>query len=356
LVPRSDPATLARATLLADPWVEVPSSLRLPVRLSGSTAGPGAGRGAIFIAQGDRPPVRLSVKDGANFKLEAQAGEGAESEAGAQGIRLLRRGEIFLEHVQLIEPMLHAPRMAFINLYSGCDLSCRFCTQPGNQDARVRSIQEIVGMVREAMQEGRLDSIALTSGICSTTAATNQALVWALMALKETFPDIPLGVEPCIEDPADLERMKEAGADEIKLNLQVASPGLLETQCPDLDHDIIWSNLKAAVALFGRGKVQSNLLVGLGEEPEEAIDTIDRLCALGVLPTLRPVRHPDPSHLMPKDTEKAPDQPGPERLLTLLEAHRAALSRHGLETAARESLTMCTTCGGCGLEPHLDPP
>ena len=350
-VPTSS-ATLARARLLAHPWVEVPSDLELPVRLSGSTAGPGAGSGAIFASFGGCP-VRLNIADKADFRLEPAVTIGADQEAG--GYRLLYQGQAFLDDIRLVEPLLHAPNMAFINLYSGCDYDCRFCSQPSNRQARVRSIQEIVGMVRQAKEKDRLDSIALTSGICVTPSTTNQALAWALAALRRTFPEIPVGVEPYIEDPADIETLLKAGAHEIKLNVQVATAELLKVHCPHLDWDLIWSNLEVAVELFGRGRVQSNLLIGLGEEPEEAMETIDRLCALGVLPTVRPVRLTvSAQQQVQKVLGKVPDRPGQMELLTLLKAQKRALQRHDLIRAAGGSSSMCPTCGGCGLEPLLD--
>ena len=347
-----DPALFARATLLADPWVELAPDLELPVRLSGSKAGPGGGRGALFVAFGGRQ-VRLNVADRASFRLERVAQGKTGKEAGRY--RLLKRGRPFLGDIELVEPLLHAPRMAFINLYSGCDHQCLFCSQPSNLEARVRSVQEIVGMVREALARGRLDSIALTSGICGTPATTNRGLAWATMALSETFPDIPIGVEPYIEAPADIHLFKEAGAAEIKLNVQTATYKLFKVICPALEWHTVWSNLELAVQQFGQGRVQSNLLVGLGEKQEEAIATIDRLCAMGVLLTLRPVRLTGSARRrVGQALGREPDPPTPEELLTLLKAQRAALRRHGLEAAAQESSSMCPNCGGCGLEPHLD--
>jgi len=334
-------STLARATLLADPWVEIPPDLDLPVRLSRSSAGPAIGRlGALFLAFGGRH-VRVNLADTARFRLESSD----------PGFRLLHEGRPFLEGVEIVESLLHAPNMAFINLYSGCDLDCVFCDQPQNREAKVRSVRDIVLMVREAAAQGKLGSVALTSGICVTPATTNQGLYWAALAVKEVAPDVPLGVEPYIEDPADLALLKEAGADEIKLNIQAATDEIFEIVCPGLDRDLIWANLSAAVELFGRGRVQSNLIVGLGETREQAVAAIERLAALGVIPTVRPLRlATDRRSRLTRRLGRLPEL-SPAYLLDLHEAQVSILDRHGLTRSMEDTVTMCISCGGCDLTP-----
>ena len=45
--------------------------------------------------------------------------------------------------------------------------------------------------------------------------------------------------------------MKAAGVDEIKLNLQCATPKLLARVCPDLDREDILDRIRDSVEIFG---------------------------------------------------------------------------------------------------------
>jgi len=47
-----------------------------------------------------------------------------------------------------------------------------------------------------------------------------------------------------------------------------------------------WKALRSALEVFGRGRVTTHLIVGLGETEEEVLETIQRLWDLGVLPSL----------------------------------------------------------------------
>ena len=47
---------------------------------------------------------------------------------------------------------------------------------------------------------------------------------------------------------------------------------LFETMCPGLSLDFVLDALKDAVEIFGRNKVFSNILVGLGEDDQSIIN------------------------------------------------------------------------------------
>ena len=64
---------------------------------------------------------------------------------------------------------------------------------------------------------------------------------------------------------SQIDRLKEAGADEIKLNLETFDPEIFKKVCGELDLDWIMEALEHAVEVFGRGKVTSNIIIGMGE-------------------------------------------------------------------------------------------
>ena len=59
--------------------------------------------------------------------------------------------------------------------------------------------------------------------------------------------------------------------------------------CPGLDYDRLWRVLDRSVELFGRNRVFSNVIIGLGETDAEMEACINRLTSHGVIPVLRPL-------------------------------------------------------------------
>ena len=114
--------------------------------------------------------------------------------------------------------------------------------------------------------------------------------------------------------------------------------------CPGLDYDRLWQVLDRSVEFFGKGRVFSNVIVGLGETDAEMEACIDRLTSHGVIPVLRP--------LNPVAGCTGMSRPPAERLRYLFALHRQALARAGLDTSG--ALTMCTSCAGCDLVPGRD--
>ncbi|HJK29239.1 MAG TPA: radical SAM protein, partial [Methanocorpusculum sp.] len=139
-------------------------------------------------------------------------------------------------------------------------------------------------------------------------------------------------------------RLQEAGATEVKFNLETATPELFAEMCPGMDRDIINTELDEAVKLFGKNHVFTNLIIGLGETDEEMKAAVSDLCARGIIPTLRP--------LCPGGEVKDLPRPGFKRIMNLYKHHRSALAANGLDT--REAKTMCIACTGCDMVPGRD--
>ena len=105
--------------------------------------------------------------------------------------------------------------------------------------------------------------------------------------------------------------------------------------------------LAEAVEIFGKNRVFSNAIVGLGESDEVLRSGIDELAETGVLPVLRAV-YPHPLRI----DEIVMNRPSAERLLGLARYARRALDRNGLRGDL--ALTGCYLCTGCDLVPGKD--
>lgn len=292
-----------------------------------STAGPGAGdSGAVFFAMGSHR-VKLALDPMSSVEIVHRG-------AGAADLYL----DGHLISGRILEPGFHCPDQAFITVTGSCIFQCRYCTVPINRGKR-KSIEEIRSMV-EAVRH-RIQAISVTSGVL-TTIEEEEAYVCDVVK-QLAFFGLPIGVSiyPTEKTP---ELLNELGVVEVKFNLESATPELFEKMCPQLDYEMIWKTLGRSVELFGRNRVFSNVIVGLGETDEELAACIRKLTALGVIPVLRPLNPVAGCAGMPR--------PSAERLKEAFRVHEQALSEAGLDT--RVAQTMCTNCTGCDLVPGRD--
>jgi len=292
-----------------------------------STAGPGAGgKGAVFFAMGSHR-VKLAVNGESVIEI-VHCGNGT--------------ADLFFEgrHIpgSLLEPGFHCPDQAFITVTGSCIFRCKYCTVPLIGGKR-KSIGEIVGMVESVRH--RIHAISITSGVLESIEE-EEAYVLEVVKRLMCF-GVPVGVSiyPLDKTP---DRLKDAGVAEVKFNLEAATPALFAEMCPGLDYDRIWNVLDRSVDLFGRGRVFSNVIVGLGETDAELGACIRKLAHHGVIPVLRP--------LNPAAGFAGTPRPTAERLMKVYSMHQAALDREGID--ATEALTMCTNCAGCDLVPGRD--
>lgn len=310
-----------KAALLAAGKVKA-AGVPLGPYLSSSTAGPGAGGdGSVFFSV-DGMRVRLSVDPHADLVLIHE---------GKGNATVPFRGEMVRGVLET--PGFHCPRQAFITLTSSCIFSCRYCAVPGRA-GRTKSTAEVVTMVRSVL--GRIDAISLTSGVAGSVEEEERRALDAVRALVPFGLPIGVSIYPTRDSPRLL---KEAGAAEVKFNIEAATPGLFAEMCPGLEWNLVWEVLEESVRLFGKNHVQSNIIVGLGESDEEMASAVRRLCSIGVIPVLRP--------LTPSAGLAHFRRPSAERLLRLYAVAREEMAAAGLD--AKEARTMCTACTGCDL-------
>ena len=292
-----------------------------------SAAGPGAGgSGAVFFSMGSHR-VKLALDPLSTTEI-AHRGNGTAD--------LYFNGTLISG--RLLEPAFHCPDQAFITVTGSCIFRCRYCTVPAIGGRR-KPIEEIIRMVESVRH--RIHAISITSGVHESI---EEEETYVLEVVKHlAFFNLPIGVSiyPREKTP---DRLKELGVCEVKFNLETATPALFEKMCPGLDYDLIWQVLDRSVELFGKNRVFSNVIVGLGETDAELEACIRKLTAHGVIPVLRPL---NPVHGL-----LGTPRPTAERLNTVFAMHERALEEAGLKT--REALTMCTCCTGCDLVPGKD--
>jgi biotin synthase-related radical SAM superfamily protein len=292
-----------------------------------SAAGPGAGgSGAVFFATGSHR-IKLALDPKSSIQV-VHRGSGT-ADLFFDGERLSGR---------LLEPGFHCPDQAYITVTGTCIFSCRYCSVP-RIGGRRKTIEEIRGMV-ESVRD-RIHAISITSGVLNSIEDEEAYVLDVVKNL--TSYNLPIGVSiyPTAGTP---DRLKDIGVAEVKFNLEAATPDLFSQMCPGLEYGLIWQVLDRSVRVFGKNRVFSNVIVGLGETDAELETCIRKLTSMEVIPVLRP--------LNPVAGLAGMRRPSAKRLMKIFIIHTRALADAGLEP--RLAMTMCTNCTGCDLVPGRD--
>lgn len=297
-----------------------------------ATAGPGAGGTSFFIRSGNRR-VRLTINRNSPLKVVAHDG----------GVAVVKENKI-ITHGVLERPLWHCPQQAYITISEQCIYNCRFCPVP-KLPGGVKDIKTIIKMVEEANATGELRAISLTSGIAESPYLEAERTVEIVKVLSQQY-DLPIGVAiyPTWRSTEDL---FAAGATEIKYNVETMDPTIFHEICPGLSHQFIIDTLGKAVTIFGKNRVMSNFIIGLGEDDACVREGVVYLSSMGVIPILRPIA------ISPlRKGELKANRPNTVRLLQLSTMTRQILDRYDLR--ADRAQTMCLPCTGCDITPHRD--
>lgn len=318
--------TELKARLLSVGDVQI-SGVSADTYIARSRAGPGAGRdGALFFSHDGRR-VRLGIADTSPVIL-VHKGEGKAV--------LMVDGEEY--HGVLEKPGLHCPRQAYITITGSCIFSCLYCNVPRLSGQR-KSIDEIEQMVESVLPD--IDAISLTSGVLTNIEEEEQYTLAVVMRLERFHLPIGVSIFPTEDTPR---RLFDAGAREVKFNLETATPALFTVMCPGLDREGVRDALRRSVSLFGKDHVFSNIILGLGETDQEMATCIEELCSEGIIPVIRP--------FSPGGELAGWKRPDAARLMRIFVVLEDALRRHGLHP--EHALTMCPACTGCDLIPGRD--
>ena len=320
-----------KAALLSIGSAQVDKSL-LPDQLkSKATAGPGAGGASIFLKSGNRR-VRLTINDASPLRVVPED----ESVVVIKGDDVIARGV-------LERPLCHCPEQAYITLSEKCVYDCQFCPVPKMQGG-IKDSTKVLQMVEEAYATGELKAISLTSGVAVSPKKEVQRAAHIIKQLTREY-DLPIGVS-VYPTTGSSEELYSAGACEVKYNVETMDPELFRRFCPDLSLYTVLDALDTAVNIFGRNRVSSNFIIGLGESDETVQKGIKRLTDRCIIPILRPIS----PHPLRKDVKIT--RPDAARLLKLGGMLKDMLDCQSL--CVDESRTMCMLCTGCDLTPHID--
>jgi biotin synthase-related radical SAM superfamily protein len=333
-----------KAELLAGGAVKIKRDFRLPFLPSRSTAGPGAGSVSIVFSFENARAKKPISRDSGEFELVESPG----------GLRLLREGKPFIDEVELIPTLLHAPYQAFVNIDHACIYNCKFCNSPrlGHDVTKNLTDDKIVKMIVDASKTDDFESVAFTSAVSDSPSMTIKRMAGLVKTTRDLLPEAPIGVEPYATHPRDIDVLKEAGADEIKLNIESFEPEIFERVCPDRDYGAILHVINHAGRVFGKNRVCSNIIFGLGESDETILEGTKVLANMGAVATLRALRRSEYNlpelekvlgHLKPVT---------PDRMIDLAREQKKIFTEYGLSPLKFK--TMCHACLACDIVPFWD--
>jgi len=228
---------------------------------------------------------------------------------------------------------------------------CRFCSIEESLNAGSTVAAKTPAQLAEvAAAAVRLDGIrqmVMTTGTTTGPDRGARNLVRCVRAVLEAVPGLPIQVQ--IEPPGDLAvltELKEAGATSIGIHVESLDdavrlrwmPG--KGSVPMGEYEAAWDE---AVRVFGRNRVSTYLLIGLGEDPDELIAGAGRLIERGVYPFVVPMR-PMVGTLAHADGARAAS---PELVHRVTSAVAGLLRAAGMTGADQEA--GCAACGACSV-------
>ncbi len=178
------------------------------------------------------------------------------------------------------------------------DQRCKFCSieeslKSGDTIA-AKTPAQLAEVAEAAVRLDGVRQMVMTTGTTTGPDRGARNLVRSVRAVLEAVPGLPIQVQ--IEPPRDLSvirELREAGATAIGIHVESMDDELRRAWMPGkgsvpmAEYEAAWDE---AVRVFGRNKVSSYLLIGLGESPDELVDGAARLIERGVYPFVVPMR------------------------------------------------------------------
>jgi radical SAM protein (TIGR04043 family) len=229
------------------------------------------------------------------------------------------------------------------------DQRCRFCTieeslRSGDTVA-AKTPAQLAEVAEAAVRLDGVRQMVMTTGTTTGPDRGARNLVRCVRAVLDAVPGLPVQVQ--IEPPGDLAvlgDLRDAGATSIGIHVESMDddvrrrwmPG--KGSVPMAEYEAAWDE---AVRVFGRNRVSTYLLVGLGEDPDELVAGASRLIERGVYPFVVPFR-PMRGTLARQEGWPAPDR----ELVRDVTARVGALLR-AAGMSGTEQQAGCAACGAC---------
>lgn len=228
---------------------------------------------------------------------------------------------------------------------------CRFCSIEeslrSGATVAAKTPRQLAEVAEAAVRLDGVTQMVMTTGTTTGPDRGARNLVRCVRAVLEAVPGLPIQVQ--IEPPGELSvitDLHDAGATSIGIHVESLDdevrrrwmPG--KSTVPLAEYNAAWDE---AVRVFGRNRVSTYLLIGMGEDPDELVAGAADLISRGIYPFVVPLR-PMLGTLARLDGVTAPDP----RLVQDITARVAALLKTA-EMQGSDQGAGCAACGACSL-------
>ncbi|MFF1822941.1 MSMEG_0568 family radical SAM protein [Kribbella sp. NPDC058245] len=292
------------------------------------------------------------VRDGAVFRNGLNLGLSVEPVRRPRFYDLTTADGIPYQQIAL----LHGKDVLATTVVQTCirydeETRCRFCSIEESLRAGATIAAKTPAQLAEVAEAAvRLDGVTqmvMTTGTTTGPDRGARNLVRCVRAVLAAVPGLPIQVQ--IEPPGDLSvlsDLKAAGATSIGIHVESLDDAVRRKWMPgksSVSMDEYESAWDEAVRVFGRNRVSTYLLIGMGEDPDELVAGAARLIDRGVYPFVVPLR-PMLGTLARADGVLPPSAAVVRDVTAKVADLLAAAQMRGADQGAG-----CAACGACSL-------
>lgn len=308
-----------KAELILGGPVRIPDDVRLP---QPSPAEPPCPDTVVLEFDGLRVRTGISQSEGdLEIRMESR-----------KRMSLYRGDEVVVPDISLGTPNRGCEQQLVIDMSGG--LSPEDAAMMAERTASRRKVKSISFTART------VDGIDDAVGRIAEAAKTVRWLV----------PKGAIGVEAWLTSMDQVRTLRDAGINELKIDLGCVRDDIFEKVYPDRNYDAVIDMLRDAGDVFKKGKLASDLYYGLGESDQDIDMMLERLCRMNVIPVLRLPRPEDAGRITASGIPI--ERPSVLRSVFLCGLEKSAMKRHGIDPSKFHS--MCMSCGACILVPFRD--
>lgn len=232
--------------------------------------------------------------------------------------------------------------------YNSRRTRCRFCAIGASLEhestIHTKTPEQLAEVAQAAKQLDGVKHVTLTAGTSTPPDTGAEYLGKCAAAIREAA-DLPVEIqfEP-LKDKGLYARLKDMGVTDVGMHVESFDPAVRRRMTPgkaEITLERYFEAFEDAVAVFGRNKVSTYVILGLGEDRKLTLEGCEKAAAIGVYPVVVPLRP-----LMDSCLAKAKPV-DPAYLDRMYKAVGEILNKHGLCTEA--SSAGCVRCRACSL-------
>ncbi len=219
---------------------------------------------------------------------------------------------------------------------------CKFCSIKPTEEQGIVAPSDVVDGLRALFEKNDTYEMNIGGGTVENPDRMADYLAEICRGVRK-FTDNAISLEIAPPTLGKIAMLKEAGADSLIINLEIANDELRHEICPgksSIKYSHYYDCYREGVRVFGRGNVSCVFVIGI-QPPEDVIAECEKLTDLGVIPTLIPFKAMDDCEF--RDRPNCPK----EELLYVSGKLGEMLAKKELYPERQKG---CTKCGGCSLE------